>query len=68
MINLRTLNENHDDGKARPSKNMALILRRFASDCEEDYDNSFHFEQVREHQNQENKKKQSIVVFYLACC
>ncbi len=47
LINLRTLNDNHDDSKYSPSKNTALILRRFAYDCEETYDNSFHFEQVR---------------------
>ena len=47
LINLRTLNENRDDLKSSPSKNIALILRRFAYDCEENYDSSFHFEQVR---------------------
>jgi hypothetical protein len=48
LINLRTLNENRDNSKSNsPSKTMALILRRFAYDCEESYDNSFHFEQVK---------------------
>ncbi len=48
LINLRTLNENRDNSKSSsPSKTMALILRRFAYDCEESYDNSFHFEQVK---------------------
>lgn len=47
LINLRTLNDKQADGKHHPSKNMALILRRFAYDCENNYDNSFHFEQVR---------------------
>lgn len=47
LVNLRTLNDKQDDGKHHPSKNMALILRRFAYDCENNYDNSFHFEQVR---------------------
>ncbi len=46
-VNLRTLNENRDDSKYSPSKNIALILRRFAYDCDENYDNSFHFEQVK---------------------
>jgi hypothetical protein len=47
LINLRTLNENRDDSKYSPSKNLALILRRFAYDCDENYDKSFHFEQVK---------------------
>jgi hypothetical protein len=47
LVNLRTLNENHDDSKYSPSKNLALILRRFAYDCDENYDNEFHFEQVK---------------------
>jgi hypothetical protein len=47
LVNLRTLNENRDDSKYSPSKNIALILRRFAYDCDENYDNSFHFEQVK---------------------
>ncbi len=48
LVNLRTLNENRDDSKYSPSKNVALILRRFAYDCDEYYDNSFHFEQVKQ--------------------
>jgi hypothetical protein len=47
LINLRTLNENRDDSKFSPSKNLALILRRFGYDCDETYDNSFHSEQVK---------------------
>jgi len=47
MINLKTLNENRDDSKYSPSKNVALILRRFAYDCDDNYDQSFHFEQVK---------------------
>ena len=46
LVNLRTLNENRNDTKSSPSKEMALILRRFAYDCEETYDQSFHSEQV----------------------
>lgn len=46
LVNLRTLNENRDDSTYSPSKNVALILRRFAYDCDENYDNLFHFEQV----------------------
>ena len=46
LVNLRTLNENRDDAKHSPSKNVALILRRFAYDCDETYDKSFHWEQV----------------------
>ena len=46
LVNLRTLNENRDDSKYSPSKNLALILRRFAYDCDGNYDNSFHWEQV----------------------
>ena len=42
MINLKTLNENRDDSKYSPSKNVALILRRFAYDCDDNYDQSFH--------------------------
>ncbi|CAF3343113.1 unnamed protein product [Rotaria socialis] len=50
LVNLRTLNENRDDAKFSASKNLALILRRFAYDCDEAYDNSFHFEQpILEH-------------------
>ncbi|UJR31177.1 hypothetical protein I4U23_018684 [Adineta vaga] len=44
LVNLRTLNENRDDSKYIPSKNMALIVRRFAYDCDDNYDNLFHFE------------------------
>ena len=47
LVNLRTLNENRDDPKWSPSKTMALILRRFAYDCEDTYDQSFHSEHVR---------------------
>mgnify|MGYP002377915713 FL=1 len=47
MINLKTLNENRDDSKYSPSKNVALILRRFAYDCDDNYDQSFHSEQVK---------------------
>ncbi len=46
LVNLRTLNENRDDSKHSASQNMALILRRFAYDCDENYDKFFHFEQV----------------------
>lgn len=46
LVNLRTLNENRDDLKYSASKNVALILRRFAYDCDENYDALFHFEQV----------------------
>ncbi|CAF0930355.1 unnamed protein product [Adineta ricciae] len=45
LVNLRTLNENRDDSKYSPSTNMALIIRRFAYDCDDNYDNFFHFEQ-----------------------
>ncbi|CAF0778226.1 unnamed protein product [Adineta steineri] len=44
LVNLRTLNENRDDSKYGSSKNMALILRRFAYDCDGNYDNLFHFD------------------------
>ncbi len=47
LVNLRTLNNNHDDTKYSASKTLALIIRRFAYDCDETYDKSFHFEQVR---------------------
>ncbi|CAF3772610.1 unnamed protein product [Rotaria sp. Silwood1] len=56
LVNLRTLNENRDDSKCSPSKNLALILRRFAYDCDENYDNLFHFEQpIFEHFFQANQ-------------
>ncbi len=47
LVNLRTLNDNQEDFKHNPSKNLAFILRRFAYDCDENYDQLFHFEQVR---------------------
>ena len=68
LINLRTLNENHDDGKSHPSKNMALILRRFAYDCEEAYDNSFHFEQVRNIDVRRARISDTFCHLFLACC
>jgi hypothetical protein len=46
LVNLRTLNTNGNDSISRPSKQMALIMRRFAYDCDNQYDQSFHFEQV----------------------
>ncbi|CAF2556746.1 unnamed protein product [Rotaria sp. Silwood2] len=56
LVNLRTLNENRDDSKYSPSKNLALILRRFAYDCDEIYDSLFHFEQpISEHFFQANQ-------------
>ncbi|CAF1276065.1 unnamed protein product [Rotaria sordida] len=50
LVNLRTLNDNRNSSKHSSSKNLALILRRFAYDCDEIYDNLFHFEQpILEH-------------------
>lgn len=46
LVNLRTLNQPETDSKMNPSKKFALILRRFAYDCDDNYDSSFHFEQV----------------------
>ena len=46
LVNLRTLNENLEDSKFNPSNNVALIVRRFAFECDNNYDKSFHFEQV----------------------
>ena len=46
LVNLRTLNEPRQESKMNPSKTLALILRRFAYDCDDNYDQSFHFEQV----------------------
>jgi len=46
LINLRILNNNQEDFRHNPSKNFAFILRRFAYDCDENYDKFFHFEQV----------------------
>ncbi|CAF3632237.1 unnamed protein product [Rotaria sordida] len=55
LVNLRTLN-NNDDKKYSASKNVALILRRFAYDCDEYYDRSFHFEKpIFEHFFQVNQ-------------
>ncbi|CAM4831209.1 unnamed protein product [Rotaria magnacalcarata] len=46
LVNLRTLSSNnYNTVQHRPSKNIALILRRFAYNCDENYDNLFHFEQ-----------------------
>ncbi|CAF4454062.1 unnamed protein product [Rotaria socialis] len=46
LVNLRTLsNNNYNTVQHRPSKSIALILRRFAYDCDENYDKLFHFEQ-----------------------
>ncbi|CAF3685423.1 unnamed protein product [Adineta steineri] len=47
LVNLRTLNDNNNDKKYSSSKNLALILRRFAYDCDESYDSLFYSEQVR---------------------
>lgn len=50
LVNLRTLNQPEADSKMNPSKNFALILRRFAYDCDDNYDSSFHFQQpISEH-------------------
>ena len=46
LVNLRTLNNNQNDMIYAPSKTLALILRRFAYDCDENYDRLFHFQQV----------------------
>lgn len=43
LINLRTLSDNQNS----PSKNFAFILRRFAYDCNDNYDKLLSFEQVR---------------------
>lgn len=47
LVNLRTLTSSEKDSNEKPSKDMALILRRFAYDCDETYDSLFHFEQVK---------------------
>ncbi|CAF0800037.1 unnamed protein product [Rotaria sp. Silwood1] len=45
LVNLRTLINNYDNNNTYSSlKNIALIIRRFAYDCDEYYDRSFHFE------------------------
>ncbi len=46
-MNLRTLDNSQENSIYNPSKNLAFILRRFAYDCDENYDKLFHFEQVR---------------------
>ena len=38
LVNFRTLNDHSDDTKYHPSKNIALILRKFAYDCDEEFD------------------------------
>jgi hypothetical protein len=38
LVNLRTLDD---------QSQFAFILRRFAYDCDDEYDQQFHFEQVR---------------------
>lgn len=48
LVNLRTLSTNNSDNEQdNPSNNVALILQRFAYDCEKNYEKFFHFEQVR---------------------
>jgi hypothetical protein len=56
LINLRILNDNQEDFRYNPSKNFAFILRKFAYDCDENYDKFFHFEQISfEHFFQSNQ-------------
>lgn len=63
LVNLRTLNQNRNDSSFSPSKNIALILRRFAYDCDENYDRSFHFEQVKIFLIEMNKNNKFVIIF-----
>ena len=46
LVNLRILNDQYEDRILIPSNRLALIVRRFAYDCDQSYDRFFHFEQV----------------------
>ncbi|UJR15510.1 hypothetical protein I4U23_002451 [Adineta vaga] len=43
LVNLRTINNT----KSNATKNLALIVRRFAYDCDDNYDQLYYFEQPR---------------------